>query len=1128
MSDATGAPSPAQAPLSTIDPRPPDTPAAPSLWYKDAVIYQVHVRGFFDSDDDGVGDFAGLTRKLDYIQSLGVSCIWLQPFYPSPLRDDGYDIAHYEGVHKSYGTLKDFRTFLDQAHERGLRVITELVINHTSDQHPWFQAARRARAGSRKREYYVWSDTDQKYAGVRIIFSDTERSNWTWDPLAGAYYWHRFFHHQPDLNFDNPQVRRAVTRVMRFWLDKGVDGMRLDAVPYLIEREGTSCANLLETHEVLRNLRRELDGRYHDRMFLAEANLWPSDVCAYFGDGDECHMAFHFPLMPRLYMALRQEDRHPISEILYQTPEIPDSCQWAIFLRNHDELTLEMVTDEERDYMYQAYAADPQMRVNAGIRRRLAPLMENSRARIELLHGLLLSLPGTPVIYYGDELGMGDNVYLGDRNAVRTPMQWTADRNGGFSRADPARLYAPVVMDSVYGYQSVNVEAQERAPHSLLNWMRRLIALRQRHRTFGRGTIELLRPENRRIFAFIRRLDAADPILVVANMARTMQAVSLDLSKYSGLVPIEMSGSTDLPRIGETPYFLTLAPHGFYWLELKRQAPAPVTARPLAPAAESEIETLPVLLGEDWSRTLAGSARSLLERRYLTPFLARQRWFQKRGTAIADARIVEWSTLRGGREPVMATILAVKFEDGREDRYFVPLAMASGTHADVIVQESPDGIVARIAGATKGILHASLDPDEAREVFSVIGETRSADMRHGQLQGSRTAVFDEIRTQAPDGDLAPVSPSVERANSSIRFGERFVLKLVRRLWPGPNHEVEMGRFLTDRAHFPRAPRLAGTIAYTSTAGETTTLAILHAFVPHQMDGWRQAIGELERYFESAIAWDVSEIQRDRSPALSAGDVPEAARRTVGSALEAASTLGRRTAELHLTLAGDEAVSEFGSAALDAEWTTALVSRTRRQTDSTLAALGSAAERAPAGASALIQTLLAGRDQLMTTIERLGRQVPDGLQLTRIHGAYDLGQVLLSEGDFMIIDFEGDPSLPMEERRRLNTPLRDVANMIRSFQYAAGVGLTARLSITPQDAERMSAWARWWHTWTTVSFLNAYRSTAAGARFLPAGPGEIDALLKLLLIDQALTEIRRELANRPEYVWIPLQSVVDAL
>ena len=541
-----------------------------ALWYKDAVVYQAHVRAFLDSTGDGIGDFPGLTRKLDYVKSLGVTAIWILPFYPSPLKDDGYDIANYRGVHPAYGTLREFRAFLDAAHARDLRVITELVINHTSDQHPWFDAARRARRGSKKRDFYVWSDTEKRYEEVRVIFSDTEKSNWSWDPVAGQYYWHRFFHHQPDLNFDNPQVIKVVQRVMRFWLDMGVDGMRLDAVPYLIEREGTLCANLPETHAVLKQLRAEMDARYQNRMFLAEANLWPSDVIQYFGNGhDECHMAFHFPLMPRLFMALRQGDRHPISEILSQTPEIPEACQWAIFLRNHDELTLEMVTDEERDYMHAAYAHDPQMRINGGIRRRLAPMMENNRQRIELMNALLLSLPGTPVLYYGDEIGMGDNVYLGDRNGVRTPMQWTPDRNGGFSMADPARLYAPVIMDPVYGYQAVNVEAQERTPFSLLNWMRRMIALRQQHKVFGRGGIDILRPENRPIFSYVRTLDGEAPVLVVANLASTVQPVNLDLSKYAGKTPIEMTGGTALPPVTNAPYFLTLAPYGFYWLRLE-------------------------------------------------------------------------------------------------------------------------------------------------------------------------------------------------------------------------------------------------------------------------------------------------------------------------------------------------------------------------------------------------------------------------------------------------------------------------------------------------------------------------------------------------------------------------------
>jgi maltose alpha-D-glucosyltransferase / alpha-amylase len=536
-------------------------------WYKDAIVYQLHVKAFFDSTNDGMGDFRGLTERLDYIAELGVTAIWLLPFYPSPLRDDGYDIADYTRVHPDYGTLAEFRQFVREAHRRGLRVITELVVNHTSDQHPWFVEARSDRA-SPKRDWYVWSDTDQRYTDARIIFTDTEASNWAWDQGTQQYYWHRFFSHQPDLNYDNPAVVRAVMRVMRFWLDLGVDGLRLDAVPYLVEREGTNCENLPETHAVLRQLRAGMDARHPDRMLLAEANQWPPDVLPYFGDGtNECHMAFHFPLMPRIWIALRREDRFPIVEIMDQTPEIPEQCQWALFLRNHDELTLEMVTDEERDYMYSEYARDARMRINVGIRRRLAPLVDNSRRRMELLNSLLFSMKGTPVIYYGDEIGMGDNVYLGDRNGVRTPMQWTGDRNAGFSRADVHALYAPLVADPVYGYQAVNVEAQQSLPGSLLNWMKRLIKVRRSHPVFGRGTLEFLHPANRRVLAYLREHEGVS-ILCVANLSRFAQYVELDLSRFEGRVPVELIGRVHFPPIGELPYLLTLGPHDFFWFEL--------------------------------------------------------------------------------------------------------------------------------------------------------------------------------------------------------------------------------------------------------------------------------------------------------------------------------------------------------------------------------------------------------------------------------------------------------------------------------------------------------------------------------------------------------------------------------
>ncbi|MBV9896418.1 MAG: maltose alpha-D-glucosyltransferase [Chloroflexi bacterium] len=541
--------------------------AEDALWYKDAILYELHVKAFFDSNDDGIGDFRGLIEKLDYIQELGVTALWLLPTYPSPLRDDGYDISDYLNIQPAYGSLQDFEALVDAAHARGLRVITELVMNHTSDQHPWFQAARRDPA-SPYRDYYVWSDTDQRYPDARIIFTDTEPSNWTWDPVARQYYWHRFFSNQPDLNFDNPKVQDEMIQILKFWLDKGVDGLRLDAIPYLYEREGTICENLPEGHEYLRKVRSAIDRNYSGRMLLAEANQWPSDVRPYFGDGDECHMAFHFPLMPRIYMALRKETRTPIVEILAQTPEIPPTCQWGLFLRNHDELTLEMVTEDERDYMYTEYARDPRMRVNIGIRRRLAPLLDNSRRRQELLHSLLFSMPGTPILYYGDEIGMGDNIYLGDRNGVRTPMQWNGDRNAGFSRADPQALYLPLVIDPIYHYQAINVEAQRRGPSSLLNWMRRLIAIRKRYPVFGRGAIEFLHPSNLAVLAYLR-CHESETILVVNNLSRFVQPVELDLSPYAGYVPVELFGETVFPRITENPYFLSLGPHTFYWFRLE-------------------------------------------------------------------------------------------------------------------------------------------------------------------------------------------------------------------------------------------------------------------------------------------------------------------------------------------------------------------------------------------------------------------------------------------------------------------------------------------------------------------------------------------------------------------------------
>jgi len=829
----------------------PPAPDADPLWYKDAVIYQAHVKSFFDSNNDGIGDFPGLTQKLDYLQGLGVTCIWLLPFFPSPLKDDGYDIADYTTVHPSYGTVDDFKAFVDTAHQRGLRVLIELVVNHTSDQHPWFQRARQAPPGSPERNFYVWSDTDTKFPETRIIFTDTEKSNWAFDPVAKQYYWHRFFSHQPDLNHNNPAVVEAVIDVMKFWLGLGVDALRLDAVPYLCVRHGTNNENLPETHAVLRRIRRELDAAFSNRMLLAEANQWPADVRDYFGDGDECHMAFHFPLMPRMFMAVRQEDRHAITEILNQTPDIPESCQWALFLRNHDELTLEMVTDEERDYMYQAYAADPQMRVNVGIRRRLAPLVENSRRRIELLNMLLFSMPGTPIIYYGDELGMGDNIYLGDRNGVRTPMQWSGDRNGGFSRADTARLFAPPVVDPVYGYQAVNVEALERSPFSLLNWMKRLIALRRQHRVFGRGTLEFVSCSNRKVLAYLRR-DADETVLVLANLSRTLQPAEVDLSSYSGLTPVEMLGQTEFPRLtGDRPAFFTLGPYAVHWFSLTTQPAqlAQTLASPDQQARPAVAEDLPaLLLGVNWESVFDSAARRMLERHALVPFLARQRWFASKARRLDAARFSDWLVLRGGASPAFLTTVTATFREGLPDTYLLPLALVSGEPAARAIADTPAAVLARIAGARKGlIVDGALDDDVCMRLLEMCDAESALPSKYGTLRGVRAA-----------GIVLPaerkwVRSGFEQGDTVASLSDRYALKLFRRIEPGPNPDFEIGQALT-REKFPRTPTLAGAVQYEGPGGaEPATLAVIQTSVSNQGSGWAFTINELQRYYERVAA-----------------------------------------------------------------------------------------------------------------------------------------------------------------------------------------------------------------------------------------------------------------------------------
>jgi maltose alpha-D-glucosyltransferase/alpha-amylase len=1074
-------------------------------WYRDAIIYQLHVKSFFDSNDDGVGDFEGMTRKLDYIKDLGVSAVWVMPFYPSPLRDDGYDIADYRGINPSYGSMRDFRRFVKEAHDRGLRVITELVINHTSEQHPWFQKARRSRPGSNARDFYVWSHTDQKYTDTRIIFLDTEPSNWSWDPLAQAYYWHRFYAHQPDLNFDNPRVLEAVLDVMRYWLDMGVDGLRLDAIPYLIEREGTSCENLPETHEVIKKIRAALDRGYPDRMLLAEANQWPEETSQYFGDADECHMAFHFPLMPRMYMALAQEDRHPVTDIMRQTPEIPDGCQWAIFLRNHDELTLEMVTDKERDYLWTFYANERRARINMGIRRRLAPLLDNDRRKIELLNSLLLSMPGTPVLYYGDEIGMGDNIYLGDRDGVRTPMQWSPDRNGGFSRTDPARLFLPAIQDPIYGFNAVNVEAQLRSPASLLNWTRRLIAIRRNHKAFGRGTLRFLYPANRKVLAYIRA-DGDECILCVVNVSRSPQAVELDLSEHKGSTPVELTGGSEFPPIGDLPYLLTLPAYGFYWFELTT---APV-ARPQAPPASPELFTLVLTGGPE--TLFKGRERTAFERTTAPQFLATRRWFAGKGKTIASTKLIDFATMRSrsGQDDILVPLLSVELRGGERQNYFIPLALEEGREEEELLPYA----VARVRrGPRMGLLYgAGSSPNFA---VSLLDALRRGDevqtTEGGRLRFTKTAVLADY----PDVDPSTVKRlSVEQSNTSVAVGEQMILKLYRRLQSGTHPEIEVGRFLTEVAGFRNTPELLGSVEHVSADGTTTALAVLQRFVRNQGDAWTWSIETLKRELDTATfvseqdAASLEEVLADYLPTVR--------------------TIGRRTAELHLAFTTPSDDPAFAVEELTVADVRAAAADAKDQGQRAFAAIERLARDAPEATAAAMQALAARRDECWALIDRLSVP-PAGAVKTRVHGDYHLGQVLIVQNDVMIVDFEGEPARPADERRTKSSPLRDVAGMLRSFAYVAETAArNVEQRVVAGAAPRLAELAQACRQVVEAAFMQAYEDVARDTTVWVPDPATRGNLLQLHVLAKALYEINYEASHRPEWIEIPVRGVLSIL
>jgi len=1067
------------------------------LWFKDAVIYQLHVKAFCDSNNDGIGDFVGLTGRLDYLKDLGVTTLWLLPFYPSPGRDDGYDIADYGSINESFGTMRDFRRFMQEAKARDLRVITELVVNHTSDQHPWFKRAKRSAAGSSARNWYVWSDTDQKYLGTRIIFTDTEKSNWSYDPEAKAYYWHRFFSHQPDLNFDNPRVVKAIVQVMKRWLDAGVDGFRLDAVPYLIERDGTSNENLPETHEIIRQLRAEMDAYAPGKVLLAEANMWPEDVQQYFGDGDECHMAYHFPLMPRIYMAIAQEDRFPVTDIMRQTPDIPDNCQWAMFLRNHDELTLEMVTDSERDYLWSTYAADPRARINLGIRRRLAPLMDNDRRKIELMNSILMSMPGTPIIYYGDEIGMGDNIYLGDRNGVRTPMQWTPDRNGGFSKADPARLYLPCIMDPVYGYSAVNVEAQARSLSSLLSWTKRIINVRKSSKVFGRGNLTIIRPANRSVLAYVRQL-GEDAILCVANLSRSAQAVELDLSAWKGRVPQEMLGRSHFPPIGELPYLVTLPPYGFYWFQLLGETQD--DQKVLLPR---EVTTL--VAGEDGvDSILSGRNRRALEIDVLPGFLKDRRWFGEKAHSRLTINLPVAFPLDDGGEKFMLAIADVSHDHGSH-RYQLPITVQWSRYTEL--DNRPGRVIAAVRRHARegALLDAALEPRFISALIRKIYAGDRVSVGDDTLTFQPTSAFSELN------DFSEVSPvGVEQSNTSMVAEGQYVVKILRKVTPGIHPEIEIGRFFVEDAPFPHAPSLLGSVELTKD-GETSALAVVHSYVQNQGDAWTVIGQSLDRLLDEQRLLPTEE---DR-------ETPEYV-----AMISRIRQIALRTGECHLTLASRPDIPAFApepvSAADMGRWTDGLVARAERIFDLLQQKRGALRQASP-----LAETLLQHRGDILAHLNQ-NRAAPDQALKIRHHGDFHLGQVLIVKDDAFLLDFEGEPQRGLDERRAKAPPARDVAGFCRSIDYAASAALMRMANITPEDQARLRQNARQWSAALTEAYLETYRATVEDSAIWPKDDKTASDLLDFFLLDKAVYEIEYELSNRPDWAAIPLEATMRIL
>lgn len=1082
-----------------------------SHWYQKTVFYELHVRSFADGDGDGIGDFKGLIKHLGYLERLGIGALWLLPFYPSPLRDDGYDIANYMGIHPDYGTLADFKRFLREAHDRGIRVVTELVLNHTSDQHPWFQRARKAKPGSSARDFYVWSETPDKFRKARIIFKDFEHSNWAWDPVAKSNYWHRFYSHQPDLNFDNPTVRREMLKVVDHWLGMGVDGLRLDAVPYLHESEGTNCENLPETHAFLKQLRAHVDEKFPGRMLLAEANQWPEDAVSYFGQGDECHMAFDFPVMPRIFMALWMEDRYPIIDIVGQTPAIPKGCQWAVFLRNHDELTLEMVSDEERDYMYRAYARDSKARINLGIRRRLAPLMQNNRRKMELINFLLFSFPGSPIMYYGDELGMGDNYHLGDRHGVRTPMQWSPDRNAGFSPANPQSLYLPVIIDPEYHYEVVNAETAERNPSSFLWWMRRLIAVYKGLPVLGVGDLAFIHTENTKVLSFLRTHGEVR-LLVVANLSRYAQVAEFDLSALAGHTPVEVFGRTRFPGIRKEPYVLTMGPHDHFWFLLENGSGKP---RP------SEVQSVSSLVVDAENGLHHKENLSQLESSLLPVALARG----MRGTTISGAfgelRVLDALPLKC-HEPG-ATLFMVEDVQGLspQNTHLLLVSVIDEKRTEMFAAQVPDAVLARLDGvnASKILADGFEDTEAVVSLAALLGSNRKY---HGQA--SRFLV----EAHAPKSmrkHLANPSGQIRRIHStpytaSYSLGNSVFLKIFRHPEEGSHPELELLTVL-NAAGFTGVPRLLASLAYRRPGRENMVLALVTDYVQNAQDGSAFVLDAVDRYLEQVLASGAASLAPLPPDPFVLPTISTAQRELLGEyTLEFFRRLGHRTAQFHKILAGI-GTPAFASEPVTKIYLRSLYQTMRNLTHRTELALGLAAraqgEDDARQVRSLPVSLLLQHFAKLLTMEPLGQRI-------RLHGDFQLDNVLHLGKDFMLVDFDGDVRMPVGERSIKRPALRDVASMICSIGVTAEKAMRRHLERNPADRDGLTPWLSLWRRTALLTYLSSYLDHAGGEAFLPQQESVVRQLLMVFILEQNLRSLIRSLDETSSDVPILLDTM----